>query len=90
MCSPGKNKRVARHRLKQRRQRSGESFDHFTKDLRIILMDCDYRDPDDILVDYIIDASHDKRVQEKFYDSGEELSLAKAIEIGQQLELSQK
>ena len=53
-------------------------------------MDCDYRDPDDILVDYIIDASHDKRVQEKLYDSGEELSLAKAIEIGQQLELSQK
>ena len=53
-------------------------------------MDCDYRDPDDFLVDYIIDASHDKRIQEKFYDSAEDLSLAKAIEIGQQLELSQK
>ena len=69
-----KNKRVARHCSKQRRQRSGKSFDHFIKDLMIILMNCDYRDPDDILVDCIIDGSHDKKVQEKNSSIGERSS----------------
>lgn len=45
---PHKNKRVARHRFKQRKQGSTESFDNFVKDLRLILMDCEYTDPDDV------------------------------------------
>ena len=53
-------------------------------------MDCDYTDPDDILIDSIIDGVHAKKLQERLLDSGEELTLAKAIEIGQQYEKSQK
>ena len=34
-------------------------------------MDCDYQDPDDILVDCIIDGIHEKMVQEKLRDRGE-------------------
>ena len=57
---PRKNKRIARHKLKLRKQSTGESFDNFVKDLRLILMDCEYTDPDDILIDSIIDGVHAK------------------------------
>ena len=73
-----------------RKQNTGESFDNFVEDLRLILMDCEYTDPDDILIDSIIDGVHAKKLQERLLDRGEEVTLAKAIEIGQQHEMSQK
>lgn len=51
---PRKNKRIARHRFKQRKQSATESFDHFLKDLRLLLMDCEYADLDDMLIDAIV------------------------------------
>ena len=87
---PRTNKRIARHKLKLRKKNTGESFDNFLKDLRLILMDCEYADPGDILIDSIIDGVHAKKLQERLLDRGEELTLAKAIEIGQQYEMSQK
>ena len=53
-------------------------------------MDCEYTDPDDILIDLIIDGVHARKLQERLLDRGEELTLAKAIEIGQQYEMSQR
>ena len=53
-------------------------------------MDCEYTDPDDILIDSIIDGVHAKKLQERLLDLGEELTLAKAIIIGQQYDMSQK
>ena len=35
--------------------KSEETFDSFVKDQRTILMDCEYADPEDILIDAIID-----------------------------------
>ena len=49
-------------------------------------MDCEYTDPDDILIDSIIDGVQAKKLQEKLLDRGEELTLADAIKIGQQYE----
>ena len=60
------------------------------KDPRLILMDCEYTNPDDMLIDSIIDGVHAKKLQDKLLDRGEEWTLAKAIEIGQQCEMSQK
>ena len=87
---PRKNKRIARHKLKLRKQNTGESFDNFVKDLRLILMDCEYTNPDDFLIDFTIDGVHAKKLQERLLARREELTLAKAIEIGQQYEMSQK
>ena len=87
---PRKNKRIARHNLKLRHQRTEESFDQFLTDLRLIIMDCDYTDSDDILIDSIIDGVADSKVQERLLDRGENLNLAKAIEICQQYETSKK
>ena len=53
-------------------------------------MDCENTDPGDILIDSIIDGVHEKKLQERLLDRGEELALAKTIEIGQQYETLQK
>ena len=53
-------------------------------------MDCEYNDPDDILVDAIIDGVQHPRVQEKLLDQGQNLTLTKALEIGRQFEMSQQ
>ena len=86
---PRQNKRVNRFRAQQRKQIEGESFDNFIKDLKLLIMDCEYDNPDDLLVDLIINGVLHKKVQERLLDQGQKLTLSKAIEIGQQYELSQ-
>lgn len=87
---PRKNKRMARHKLRLRRQTAGESFDNSVKDLKLILMDCEYTDVDDILIDTIIEGVYERELQEKLLDRGEGLTLTQALSIGQQYELSQQ
>ena len=53
-------------------------------------MDCEYADPGDILIYSIIDGVQAKNLQEKLLDRGEVLTLADAVKIGQQYEMSQK
>ena len=81
---PRKNKRISRRKLKNRKQASGETFMNFVKDLKVFLMDCEHDDTDDILVDCIIDGVAYSKLQEKLLDRGGDLSLSKAIDIGQQ------
>lgn len=87
---PRKNNRVARHKLRMRKQDGDESFDKFVKDLRILMMDCDYAEPNDIMIDCIVDGIYNEKAQQKLLEVGDKLTLARAIEIGQQTELSKK
>ncbi|GFS05246.1 transposon Ty3-I Gag-Pol polyprotein [Elysia marginata] len=80
---PKKNKRMSRHKLKNRKQTSTETFTNYVKDLKVILMDCEYENPKDILIGCIIDGVADAKLQEKLLDRGEGLTLAKALELGQ-------
>ncbi|GFR98759.1 Pol polyprotein [Elysia marginata] len=57
---------------------------NFVKDLKVILMDCEYENPGDVLVACIIYKVVDSKLQEKLLDRGGDLSLSKAIEVGQQ------
>ena len=86
---PRKNKRVSRYRATQRKQKEGETFDNFVKDLRLLIMDCEYHDSDDMLIDLIINGVLQPKIQERLLDQGDKLTLDKALEIGQQYELSQ-
>ena len=86
---PKKNKRVSRYKAQLCKQLEGESFDNFVKDLKLLLMDCEYTAQDDILIDLIINGVRHPKVQERLLDRGEDLDLGKAVEIGRQYELSQ-
>lgn len=87
---PTKNVRASRYRLFQRKQSDTETFDNFVKDLRLIVMDCGYTNPDDILVDVIIAGVRHSKVQERMLDKGDKLTLVNAIELGRQYEISQQ
>ena len=86
---PAENKRIARFKAHQRKQNEGETFDNFVKDLRLLLLDCDYGDSEDVLVDLLVSGVKHQKVQERLLDQGQTLTLNKAIEIGRQYELSQ-
>ena len=86
---PAKNKRVARFKAHQRKHNEGEKFDHFVKDLRLLLLDCDYTNSDDILIDLIERGVRHQKVQERLLDLGQDLTLEKAIDKGRQYEFSQ-
>uniref|UniRef100_UPI00358E67E6 adhesion G protein-coupled receptor B3-like n=1 Tax=Myxine glutinosa TaxID=7769 RepID=UPI00358E67E6 len=62
---PRKNKRIARNWLRQQKQGSEEMFHNFVKNLRIILMDCEYADPEDILIDANAAGIHEPKMQER-------------------------
>lgn len=53
-------------------------------------MDCEYADPDDMLIDAIIMGVREKHIQERLLEKWEDLTLPKALEIAQQFKLSQK
>lgn len=55
-----------------------------------LLMDCKYLDNNDIIIDLIISEVTQSKIQELLLDLGSDLTLVKAIEIGQQFELSQQ
>ena len=52
-------------------------------------MDCEYTDPDDVLIAAIIAGVRHVKVQERHLDQGSDLTLAKALSIGHQYENSQ-
>ena len=60
---PLKNKHVARYKAHQRRQQEGETFNNFVKDLRILLMDCEFAGNNDILIDLIKSGARQPKVQ---------------------------
>ena len=52
-------------------------------DLRILIRDCDFEDNERRLRDAIVFNCHHDKVREKCLDEGDELTLKKAVEIGQ-------
>ncbi|XP_052762296.1 uncharacterized protein K02A2.6-like [Mya arenaria] len=87
--SPKKNKRIARFKAQQRKQKESEPFDSYIKDLKLLVMDCEYTDSSDILIDLIINGVRQPKVQERMLNKGKDLTLNDAIDIGQQFELAQ-
>ena len=79
---------MAIFKARQRKQLEGETFDNFVKDRRLLLMDRDFTEPDEILIDLIKNGVKQAKIQERLLHQGQNLTLAKTIEIGRQLENS--
>ena len=65
-------------------------FDDFVTELRVLVRDCGYAEPERMLRDAIVLRSSHDQVREKCLDKGNDLTLAKAIQIGQDYEASQE
>ena len=74
----------------RRSQGPKERFDDFVTALRVLIKDCGFAEEERMLRDAIVLRSHSATVREKCLDKGNELTLEKAIQIGQNHEASQE
>ncbi len=88
--APKKNQIRATVNFNRRKQEQNERFDNFVTDLKILVQDCGYTDPDRMLRDSIVLRSFHPSVREKCLDRGDELTLDSAVAIGQNHETSQE
>ena len=87
--APKTNRIRATVEFNRRKQGENEKFDNFVTDLKILVKDCGYLEDDRMVRDCIVLRSYNETVQEKCIDQGDTLTLAKAIEIGQNYEVQQ-
>ena len=88
--APRKNTVFSRYRFHQRVQQSEDTTETFVTDLRILVKDCAYRDPDDMVRDRIVFGTNSNKVREKLLNEGDDLNLEKAVEIAMTFEITQK
>ena len=79
----------ARYKFHEKTQGSGESFEHFVTELKLLVEVCYYRNCDEMVRDRIVFATNSPRVREKLLSQGPELTLAKAIDVARSYELAQ-
>jgi hypothetical protein len=65
-----------------------DTFEEYLIDLKILVKDCDYATPDEMVRDAIVFGTKDHTVREKCINEGSDLTLEKAVNFGRTLELS--
>ena len=72
----------------QKVQQEGESFEQFLTDLKLLVKDCGYGDPDEMVRDRVVIGCHSTKTREKLIQEGSDLTLEKAIDIARTDEMS--
>ena len=67
-----------------------EAIDSFVTRLRLKSRDCDYHDSDEMIQDRIVFGTNSPKICEKLINVGRDLTLQKAIQIGQNYEYAQE
>ena len=78
---PRSNFRLARYKLRTIKQEPSKTVDSFLKEVRILVKECKYTNPDEHTVDALIFGSNNPRVQSKLLEHDDTLTLNKAINI---------
>ena len=87
--TPKANPIFARYKFHEKTQGSGESFEHFVTELKLLVKDCDYDKSDEMVRNRIVFATNSPHVREKLLSQGPELTLDKAVDIARSYELAQ-
>ena len=85
---PKSNKIYSRYKFLSRVQKESDTFEEYLTDLKLLVKDCDYREPDGMIRDAIVFGTKDHKVREKCINEGSELTLEKAINYARTHELS--
>ena len=85
---PKANPVFARFRMTSRVQGVEEPFDTFVTDLKLLVKDCSYPNPDKMVRDGIVFGTNSAKVREKLINVGSELTLEKAVDVGRLHEIS--
>ena len=78
----------ARYKFHQKVQQEGESFEQFLTDLKLLVKDCGYGDPGEMVRDRVVIGWHSTKTREKLIQDGSDLTLKKAIDIARTDEMS--
>ena len=78
---PRSNRVFARYKFHHNVQQEGESFEQFLTDLKLLVKDCGYGDPDEMVRDRVVIGYHSTKTREKLIQEGSDLTLEKAIDI---------
>ncbi|CAC5375554.1 unnamed protein product [Mytilus coruscus] len=85
---PKSNKIYSRYKFLSRVQKDIDTFEEYLTDLKILVKDCGYATPEEMVRDAIVFGTKDHKVREKCITEGSELSLEKAINFARTYELS--
>ena len=86
--SPKSNTVFERYKFHVRVQSATETFDSFVTDLKLLLQNCGFREPDEMVRDRIVIGTSSTKIREKLINIGSDLTLSKAVKIAHTLELS--
>lgn len=87
---PKSNQVFSSYKFQCRVQSATESCEEFVTDLKVLVKDCGYENPDRMVRDRIVFGTKSSKVREKLINEGSELTLEKALDIARTFELSQK
>lgn len=88
--SPAPNHIVERFKFNKRDQNQGESIADYVAELRRLSDYCQFTDLDDRLRDRLVCGVLEENLKQKFFEEGEALTFAKALEMAQASEMAQK
>ena len=74
---PRSNEVFARYKFHLRAQQAGESFEQFFTELKLLVKDCGYADPDEMVRDRVLFGCYSSKAREKLIHEGSDLSLEK-------------
>ena len=77
----------ARYKFHLRVQQAGESFEQFLTELKLLVKDCGYADPDEMVRDRVVIGCYSSKAREKLIHEGSDLTLEKAIDIARKEEI---
>lgn len=87
---PKSNQVFSSYKFQSRIQKTIEYCEEFATDLKVLVKDCGYENPDKIVRDGIVFGIKSSKVREKLINEGSDLTLEKAVDIALTYELSQK
>ena len=85
---PKSNHVFARYKFHNKVQQEGEPFDQFLTDLQLLVKDCGYQDPDEMVRDRVVIGCRSQKSREKLIQEGSGLTLEQAVDIARTQEIS--
>lgn len=86
---PKCNPVFSRYKFHKRVQAESETVEHFVTDLKLLVRDCSFKEPDEMIRDRIVFGTNSRKIREKLINEGKELTLDKAVDIARTYEMSQ-
>jgi hypothetical protein len=87
--TPRSNEVYERYKFHNRVQTPADTFDTFVTDLKLLVKDCGYDNPEQMVRDRLVFGVSSHKIREKLIHEGSGLTLPKAIDIAHTCELSQ-